>query len=82
MGKEDVQGQPAHGVGGIELLGDGDEGDLVLLEDCHEPGKVQQRAGKAIELVDDHGTRPGSCCSGARRTDDTRQAAHLGIDSS
>src|SRR4051812_4483868 len=35
--EQDVQGQSAHRVGGVELLGDRDEGDLMLVESLHHP---------------------------------------------
>ncbi len=52
---QDVQHQPAHGRGGVEVLGHGDEGDLVLLQDLEQTDEVGERAGQAVELVDrDH----------------------------
>ena len=50
--KQHVQRQPAHRGGGVELLGHRDERDIVLVEQLDELGKVRQRAGQAIDLVD------------------------------
>src|ERR1700683_3763109 len=41
-------------MGGVELLGDRHERDLVLLEHPHHPGKVHERAAQAVHLVDHH----------------------------
>lgn len=38
----------------IELLGDRNKGDVVLLEGLHHPGKVHEGARKSINFVDDH----------------------------
>jgi hypothetical protein len=32
----------------MKLLGDGDESDLVLVEDLHDPSKIEQRATEAV----------------------------------
>ncbi len=50
-------GQPAHGCGGIELLGDRDKRHIVLVEELHELGKVSKGAGQAIDLVDHESRR-------------------------
>jgi hypothetical protein len=53
--QQDVQRQPPHGRGGVELLGDRDEGHTVLVEQLDEFCEVRQRAGQAVDLVDhDH----------------------------
>ena len=39
----------------MKLLRDGDEGDLVLVEDLHDPGKIEQRATEAVQLVGQYG---------------------------
>jgi 2-hydroxy-4-carboxymuconate semialdehyde hemiacetal dehydrogenase len=41
-GEEHVQRQPAHGGGGIELLGDRDEGDAARIEQLDDSGEVGQ----------------------------------------
>jgi hypothetical protein len=47
--------QPPHGGGCIELLGDRDEGYAMAIEQLDELGEVRQRAGQAVDLVnDDH----------------------------
>ncbi len=51
--QQHVEGQPPHRGGGVELLGDRDERDTVLVEQFDQLGKVGQRAGQAIDLVDD-----------------------------
>ena len=48
-----MQRQAPHRVGGVELLGDGDEGDAAGIERLDDPGEVRERAGQAIHLVDD-----------------------------
>jgi hypothetical protein len=39
----------------MKLLGDGDERDLVLVEELHDPGKIEQRATEAVQLVGQYG---------------------------
>ena len=51
-GQQHIQGQPAHRGGGIEGLRHGDEGDPVLVEHLDQPGKIHQRAGQPVDLVD------------------------------
>src|SRR3977135_240825 len=51
--QQDVEGQPPHRGGGIELLGHRDEGHAVLIEQLDQLGKVSQRARQAVDLVDD-----------------------------
>ena len=51
--QQHVQRQPAHRGGGVELLGDRDKGHVVLVEQFDEFGEVRQRAGQAVDLVDD-----------------------------
>ncbi len=41
-GEEDVQREPPHGGGGVELLGDRDEGDAVPVEQVDDLGEVAQ----------------------------------------
>jgi hypothetical protein len=50
--EQDIQRQPAHGGGGVELLGDGNEGHPVPVEGLDDLGEVGERAGQAIDLVD------------------------------
>src|SRR5262249_31160980 len=51
--QQHVQGQSAHGGGGVELLGDGDEGHTVFVEQVYQLGKVGQRAGQTVDFIDD-----------------------------
>ena len=54
-GQQNVERHAPHGVGGVERLGDGDEGDAVALEHLDQLGKVEHRAGEPVDLVDhDH----------------------------
>ena len=52
--KQHIEGQPAHGGRGIELLGDGDERDRSGVKGLDQLGKIGERAGEAVDLVDDH----------------------------
>ena len=52
--EQDVQRQPAHRVGRIELLGYRDEGNTIFIEGFHDPGEVHERAAKSIDFVDHH----------------------------
>ncbi len=52
-GEQHVEGQPAHRGGGVERLGDADEGDVVPIEHLDQPGEVHERAGEPVDLVDD-----------------------------
>ena len=47
-----VEGQPAHGVGGVEILGHAHKGDIGGVEAPHDLGKVEQRAAQPVHLVD------------------------------
>ena len=53
-GQQDVEHQPAHRRGGVELLGHRHERHLVPFEHLHQLGKVGQAARQAVDLVDDH----------------------------
>ena len=53
--KQDVQGQPAHGRRGVELLGHGYEGCLPGVEGLDDLGEVGQAAGEAIDFVNHDG---------------------------
>ena len=45
-------------VRGVELLGDGDERDPMLVEQLDELREIGERAGQAIDLVDDDDVDP------------------------
>lgn len=45
-------------MGGVELLGDRDKGDPVLLEGLHQPCEVQERPAQPVYLVDHNAVDP------------------------
>ena len=53
-GKQHVEGQPPHRGGGIELLGDRHERNLVGIEHLDDLGEVGKRTGQSVDLVDHH----------------------------
>ena len=55
-GEQHVQRQAPHRVGGVELLGDGDEGDPAGIERLDDPGEVSMKVRQwrlKITLADD-----------------------------
>jgi hypothetical protein len=52
-GYENVQGHSAHGILGVERLGNGHEGDAMALEQLDQIQEVEHRPGEPIDLVDD-----------------------------
>ena len=56
LGKHDadVQHGPAHWRGGIKLFRGGNELHVVLLEQLHHGGEVQNRAADTVQLVNHH----------------------------
>ncbi len=52
--QQDVERQPAHRMGRVELLGHRNERDAIAVERLHDPRKVEQGAAQAVDLVDDH----------------------------
>ena len=59
-GDQDAEKHPAGGIGGAEVLGDRDEADALFVEEVDHLHEVQQRAGQAVDLVDDdHIDLPG-----------------------
>ena len=52
-GQQNVERQPSHARGGVEGLGDRDEGDAMFVERLDELGEVGQRAGQPVDLIDD-----------------------------
>ncbi len=66
-GQQDVEGQPAHRGGGIELLGDGDERDALRVEQLDDLGEVGQRAGQPVDLVDHDDVDAPSAMSASSR---------------
>ena len=65
-GEQDVHGEPPHGAGRVELLGDRDEAHLVAVEELHDTGEVQQRPAETIHLVDHHAVDPAGLDVGAQ----------------
>jgi hypothetical protein len=57
-GEQHVEGQPAHGRGGIELLGHRHEGDAICVEQLHQLGEVRQGTGQAVDFIDDDNIDP------------------------
>ena len=56
--EQDVQRQPPHRRGGVEGLGDRNEGDAVLVEYPDQFGEIHQRAAETVDLVDDDVDQP------------------------
>jgi len=52
-GKQDVQGEPAHGRRGVELLGNRDERYAMGVERLNDLGEVCQTPREPVDLVDD-----------------------------
>jgi hypothetical protein len=48
-GQKDIQGQPSHAGGGVELLGDRHERDAAAVEDLDELGKIEERARSLLQ---------------------------------
>jgi hypothetical protein len=48
-----VEGQPAEGGAGVEVLRDGNERDPLALEDFHHLGEVHERPADPVDLVRD-----------------------------
>ena len=62
-GQKDVQGQPSHRTGRIELLGHRDEGHAVGVKELNQIGEVSQQPSQSIDLIDNHDThRAGTGC--------------------
>src|SRR6266850_370661 len=57
-GQQHIEGQPPHRARGIELLGDRDERHSLRVEDLDQPGKIGERAGQPVDLVDDDDIDP------------------------
>src|SRR6266849_330097 len=59
-GQQHIEGQPPHRAGGIELLGHRYERDALRVEDLDQPGKIGERAGQPVDLVDEDDIDPAS----------------------
>ena len=74
-GQQHVERQTPHRGGGVELLGDRDEGHTMGIEQLHQLGEVGQRAGEPVDLVDDDEstrralTSASRCCRAGRSVD-------------
>src|ERR1019366_2578042 len=53
-GEQNVERQTSQRCAGIELLSDGNEAPLVLLEDAEHAGEVQQRTAQAVHFIHHH----------------------------
>src|ERR1019366_7163748 len=53
-GQQDVERKSAHRGGRVELLGDRNKRNAVRVEQFDHLGEVGERAGEAIDFVDDH----------------------------
>src|SRR5258705_10155079 len=49
-----------HRAGGIELLGHRDERSALGVKDLDQPGKIGERAGQPVDLVDDDDIDPAA----------------------
>jgi len=49
-----IQREPAHTGRSVERLGDRNEGDLMLVEQFDQPGKVGERSGEPVDFVHHH----------------------------
>src|SRR5437879_4018685 len=52
--KQNIQGQAPHRGRCVELLRYGNEGRSPRIEDLDDLGKIGERAGQPVDLVDDH----------------------------
>jgi hypothetical protein len=52
--EEDIEYQPPHRGRRVELLGDGHERDVLLVENLHNPGEIQERPAQPVHFVDDN----------------------------
>src|SRR5882724_5539356 len=52
--EQDVQRQPSQRRARIELLSNGHEAHVVLLEDTQHAGEVQQRSAQAVDFIYDY----------------------------
>src|SRR6266446_1979775 len=57
-GQQHIEGQPPHRARGIELLGHRDERHALCVEDLDQPGKIGERTGQPVDLVDDDDIDP------------------------
>jgi len=57
-GQQNVEGQASHRGCRIELLRHRDEGGTPRIEDLDDLGKIGERAGQPVDLVDNDGVDP------------------------
>jgi hypothetical protein len=69
--QQNVQSQPAERCAGIELLGNGNEADVVLFENAQHFREVEQRPAQTIHLIYDHAIERS-------RLDSTKQPCQCG----
>src|SRR5438128_10822465 len=53
-GQQHIEGQPPHRARGVELLGHRHERGALGVEDLDQLGKIGERAGQPVDLVDDN----------------------------
>src|SRR5580700_115330 len=49
--QEDIQRQPSHAGGGVELLGDRHKRDAAAVKDVDKLGKIGERARQPVDLI-------------------------------
>jgi hypothetical protein len=54
QGQQDIEGQASHRGCGVELLGDRHKRHIMLVEEFDQFGKIRQRPGQPVDLVDDN----------------------------
>src|SRR6202023_1165462 len=59
-GQQHIEGQPPHRARGVELLGHRHERHALSVEDLDQPGKIGERAGEPVDLVDNDDVDPAS----------------------
>src|SRR6516165_6588042 len=57
-GQQHVEGQASHRGGRVELLRHRNKGRCPRIEDLDNLGKIGERAGQPVDLVDHHGIDP------------------------
>src|SRR5215813_9037033 len=57
-GQQDIEGQPPHRARRVELLRHRDKRHTLSVKDLDEPGKIGERSGQPVDLVDDYDVDP------------------------
>jgi len=74
-GQQHIQSQPTHRARRVELLGYRHERHTLSVEDLDQPGKIGERAGQPVDLVDDHDVDPAASDVGEQPLQ--RRALHI-----